>query len=99
MAKFLFAIFLISISFKLLGEISVVSKDISFIQTAQDSKDTKSQKENIGKGEKEFNIIFHFLQLHHGNLLDIVLNIKLKHGEPFPGFTNAAFAPPDLTYS
>jgi hypothetical protein len=96
MAKFLCVIFLISISYKLLAEFTVVSRDNSYVQTAQKSNDAKNQEKITEKGEKEFNVKFQVLQLNYQNLSEATLETKLKHGEPFPGFTNSNFTPPDI---
>ena len=98
MAKLLFVLFLISISFKLIAEFSAVNKETSYIQTDQDSNDTESTERVTEKGEKEFNLNFHVLRLNQQNLLEETLITNLKHGEPFPGFTNSTFTPPDFTF-
>jgi len=95
MAKILLAIFLVSVSFRLLVDFSIAAKTDAYSQLFQDSQE--SQKEELEKGQKEIKLTFHFLRFTSAHLLlKKQLKTSLHLGEPLPGYVTSSFMPPEV---
>ena len=94
MAKLLLALFLVSVSFRLLADFSIVAKSNVYSQLIEDSQE--SQKEELEKSQKEIKLTFHFLRLTSAHLLiNMHLKVSLHHGELLAGYVSASFMPPE----
>ena len=96
MAKLLLTLFLISVSFRLLVDFSIVAKSDLYSQLVEDSQE--SQKEELEKGQKEIKLTFHFLRFTSAHLiLKKQLKASLHHAEPLAGYVSSSFTPPEPT--
>lgn len=95
MARLLLAIFLVTVTFKILADFSTAAKNKIYAQFAEDPQE--SQKKDLEKGKQEVKFTFHHIRLISGYfLLRQGLKTALPHGELSPGFVNPAFAPPEV---
>lgn len=94
MAKFLLALFLVSVSVRLLAGLSMVAKSDVYSQLIEDSQE--SQKEELEKSQMETKLTFNFIRLTSAHLLlKNQLKTSLHHGEPLPGYVSSSFTPPE----